>query len=135
MAAVTRGSNVRPTMPPGYEDVAAIITLAGEDLEAGDAVYLDGTDGWKLATNTEVVAGKQCGMAAQDYDQGRNDCSILLEGEMEYATGLTPGAPLWIGSVAGDLVDAAPTFAATTPAVPVAPKIWAQSETTIRFKF
>lgn len=132
MAAVTRASTARPTMPPGYEDVAAGITLAGEDLEAGDLVYLDGADGWKAATSTEALAGSQLGFAAQDFATGRNDCSILLRGEMYYGSGMTPGAPLWPGAVAGDLDDAAYELVAGTNAPPM---IHASTATDIRFAF
>ena len=139
MAAVTRIATAHPIMPPGYEDTAAIHTTAGEALEAGDLVYLDGTDGWKLATETEAVAGKQLGFAAQDYMSGEVGISILLRGEMEYGSGMTPGDPLWPGAVAGDLDDTAPDFyaAATTPAVavPLTPNIHAMSATAIRFQF
>lgn len=143
MAAVTRGASPRPSMPAGYEETAAGMdggTLAGEAVEAGDLCYLDGTDGWKLATLTEAVAGKQLSFAAQDYAIGRNDCSFLIKGELDsYAAALVPGDPLWPGTVAGDLVDAAPTFytVATTPAVvvPLQPKIWAATATRIRFAF
>lgn len=137
MAAVTRATKARPVMPPGEERTANGITLAGAALEAGDAVYLDGTNGWKLATAV-LARAHQCGFAAQDYAIGRTDCSILLQGELEYGTDLTPGAPLWIGSVAGDLVDVAVTVAyVTTPdiAVPDAPKIYAATATRIRFTF
>jgi hypothetical protein len=126
-------------MPPGYEDVASGNTLASVALEAGDLVYLDGDNGWDLATSTIAITGKQLGFAAQDYAEGRNDCSILLKGELEYGTGMTPGAPLFPGGVAGDLVDVAPTFyaAGTTPAVavPMIPQIHAATATRIRFAF
>lgn len=143
MAAVTRGDSPRPSMPAGYEETAAGMdggTLAGAAIEAGDLCYLDGTNGWKLATSTEAIAGKQLAFAAQDYDLGRNDCSFLIRGELDgYAAGMTPGAPLWPGTVAGDLVDAAPAFysVATTPAVavPLQPHIWAATATRIRFAF
>lgn len=132
MAAVTRITPARPTMPPGYEDVAAGILLAGEDLEAGDLVYLDGADGWKLATSTEAIAGTQLGFAAQDYDLGMNNCSILLRGEMYYGSGMTPGAPLFPGAVAGDLDDAAYELAVGVDAPAM---IHAATASTIRFAF
>lgn len=132
MAAVTRNTQARPSMPPGYENTAAGITLAGEAIEAGDLVYLNGTSGWELATSTEALAGKQLAFAAQDYDAGRNDCSFLIEGELEYGSGMTPGAPLYPGAVAGDLDDAAYELAVGVDAPPM---IWAQTATSIRFRF
>lgn len=124
-------------MPPGYEQTYAGITLAGAALEAGDAVYLDGTNGWKLATAT-LARDHQCGFAAQDYAIGETGISILLIGELEYGSDLTPGAPLWIGAVAGDLDDVATEVDyVTTPdiAIPDQPRIWAQTATRIRFVF
>lgn len=138
MAAVERDTQTaRPAMPPGYEIVAAGITLAGAELEAGDICYLDGTNGWKPAT---AILGRsaQCAFAAQDYAIGRNDCSMLIEGELDnYSTDMSPGAPLYLGTVAGDLDDAAATVAyVTTPdiAVPDVPRIWAATATRIRFR-
>lgn len=123
-------------MPPGYEETHHC-KLVGADVEAGDLCYLDGTNGWKLATQTEAAAGKQLAFAAQDYASGRGDGSFLTRGELAYGSGMTPGAPLFPSTVAGDLVDAAPTFysAATTPAVavPAVPRIWAIDAVSIRF--
>lgn len=143
MAAVTRSTETaRPAMPPGYEIVAAGITLAGADLEAGDICYLDGSNGWKLATAT-LGRTKQCAFAAQDYAAGRNDCSMLIEGELDnYAEGMTPGDALFLGSVAGDLDTAAATVSITETvdsdggviALPDRPRIWAATATRIRFR-
>lgn len=132
MAAVARNTTARPMMPPGYENTASGITLAGEDMEAGDIVFLDGTNGWMLATSTEAIAGSQLAFAAQDYDAGRNDASFLIEGELEYGSGMTPGAPLFPGAVAGDLDDAAYELATGVNAPPM---IWAKTATQIRFRF
>ena len=138
MSAVTRATRARPQMPPGYEKVHPI-KLAGAALEAGDLCYLDGTNGWKLATKTQEIAGTQLAFAAQDYAIGRGDCSMLTEGELSYGSGMTPGAPLFPGTVAGDLDDAAYTAyaVATTPAVAVLakPRIWAIDAVSIRFSF
>jgi hypothetical protein len=125
-------------MPPGYEYVAPPKhAVAAEDLEAGELCYLD-EDGWHLATATEAVAGSRLGFAAQDYAEGRQDCSILFQGELDGFSGMTPGAPIYPSAgTAGGLDTSAPAYyaAATTPAVsvPAAPRIWALSATSIYF--
>lgn len=145
MAAVTRSATTaRPAMPPGYEDTYNGITIVGGvALEAGDVVYLDGTNGWKAATAV-LCRAHQCGIAAQDYAATETGISILLKGEMDnYADDLTPGQPLWVGAVAGDMVDAAPVLSITETvdadggiiAVPDQAKIYAQTATRIRFSF
>jgi hypothetical protein len=127
--------------PPGYEYVgppsAANGATAAEDLEAGELCYLD-ADGWHLAIDDQAIAGTKLGFAAQDYDEGRKDCSILFQGEIDGFSGLTPGVPLFpSASTAGGLDTTVPTFygAATTPAVavPAMPRIWALSATSIYF--
>lgn len=139
MAAVERSAIAqRPAMPPGYEIVAAGIThVGGTALVAGDFCYLDGDDGWKVATADEART-EQCAFAAQDYAATEHGISMLIEGEIDnYADALVPGAPLYPGAVAGDLDDApAVTAYVTTPDIdiPDQPRIWAATATRIRFR-
>lgn len=106
MAAVTR-TKARFVTPVGYEVVhqAAVVT---EAVVAGDPLVL-GAGGWSKAPTTATEAH---GMAIQDYAAGRGDCSILIQGEMDGFTGMTPGTPLYpSATVAGGIDTTAPTGA------------------------
>jgi len=89
-------------MPVGYEVVmeASVVT---EAVVAGDLLML-GPTGWSRSPATTPAAKR--GFAAQDYRAGQKDCSIIIQGEMDGWSGLTPGAPLYPGATGG-LDDAA----------------------------
>jgi len=122
MAAVTKGTKVRPCMPVGYERVSHIRTVT-EDVEAGDLLIL-GANGWSLSDGTDPD-GKY-GFAAQDYAAGRKDCSVLGDGEMDGFTGLTAGTPLFPSTTVEGGLD-------TTAVVGFTGRIHAVSATMIEF--
>jgi hypothetical protein len=103
MATITR-VKCRPSMPVGYERVHSVKVVT-EAVVAGDLLIL-GVNGWSLSPVTTPDA--QHGFAAQDYYAGQTDCSILIDGEMDGWSGMTPGAALYPGA-AGILVDVALT--------------------------
>jgi len=121
MAAVTRNV-ARPVMPPGYEDVAGGITNVTEVVIGGDLLQL-GATGWAKGTSTGPA--RQYGFAAQGYKQGQRNCSILLTGEMDGFSGLTPGDPLYPSATAGGLD--------TTAVAGFTGRIYAVTQTRIRF--
>lgn len=98
MAAITRGTDARPSMPVGYERVSAVKTVA-EAVVKGDLLVL-GVNGWSKSTAAAPTAKR--GFAAQTYAAGRRDCSILTHGEMaQYGTGMTAGVALYPGAAGG----------------------------------
>ena len=130
MAAVTR-VKARPCTPVGYEVVEKAATLT-EDVTAGDLLTL-GASGWSKAGTSTVSAH---GIALQDGYAGQKDASVGIQGEMDGFSGMTPGTPLYpSGTTAGGLDTVAPTFAATTPAVPATPDIRAVTASRIRYRF
>jgi hypothetical protein len=129
MAAVTV-VKCRPVTPPGYE-VNDKGTLT-EDVVAGNLLSL-GSSGWSKCPTDQVEPD---GIALQDGYSGQANFPVGIHGEMDGFSGLTPGAKLYpSGSVAGDIDTTAPTYAATTPAVPAVAKIKAANTTRIRYNF
>lgn len=84
---------------------------AGEDIAAGDACYIKGSDGkvWK-ATGAAVNAAAQVrGFAAEAAKSGEA-VTLLKDISFRYGSGLTPGANYWLsGATAGAIADAAST--------------------------
>jgi hypothetical protein len=89
MAIATR-VKARPSFPVGEGRV--VRGTVTEDVTAGE-LLIRGANGWSRSTAADP-ANKR-GFAAQDYKAGDAHCSILLQGQMEGWTGLTPGAPLY----------------------------------------
>lgn len=83
--------------------------LAGEAIEAGDAIYI-ASDGTLMRSNGTSANAAAVGgwIAAGDASTGE-----ALTGyknvAFHYGSGLTPGTPLYVGATAGRLADAAST--------------------------
>jgi hypothetical protein len=95
--------------------------LAGEDVLAGDWVYMKSDGKWWKATGAAATApAKGKGMVALDA-KANEACTVLGAGwRWNYGTGLTPGAQYFIsGAVAGGLADAASTGGTTSVAFAV----------------
>lgn len=85
--------------------------VCGEDVAAGDWVYMKSDGKWWKATGAAATApAKAKGMVALDQKAGEA-CTVLGAGwRWQYAAGLTPGAQYFLsGTVAGGLADAAST--------------------------
>jgi len=85
--------------------------VAGEDVLAGDLVYMKSDGKWWKATGAAAnAAAKAKGMVGLDQKAGEA-VTVLRPGcRWNYGTGLTPGAQYFLsGTVAGGLADAAST--------------------------
>jgi hypothetical protein len=85
---------------------------AGEALDAFAPCYIKQSDGliyMSNATNADEAAGLD-GFTARAYAVGDSNVTLFGRGlKMRYATGMTPGAMLYIGATAGRLNDAVTT--------------------------
>lgn len=80
--------------------------LAGETLAPGDAVYLDGTNGWKKGDG-DAVASAQCrgivtsdGFGSTSFASGAN-VDIVRHGPVLGYSGMTPGGSVFVSNTAG----------------------------------
>jgi hypothetical protein len=115
MAELTRGTGISPaTYQPPYNAQRAS-HIAGEALTAGDMVYLK-SDGkvWKATGAAANAAALAIGMVLKDYPVGDEGVTVWKDITVNYGTGYTPGARLYVsGTVAGGLADAASTGGTT----------------------
>ena len=116
MAAIAKaGIPSLSTLTPGNEHKFSGL-YAGEAIGAGDACYINSTDG-KLYRSSGVAANAAAvvdGYAAQNYLAG--DAMTIFWGvNFAYGAGLTPGTSLYLsGTVPGGL-DTAPSTGGTVP--------------------
>lgn len=81
---------------------------AGASLNAGDAVYLDGSNGWKKADGDDVAQAQARGIVVANgngqtaYVQGER-VDIVVFGPVEGFSGMTPGAVGYVSTTAGAL--------------------------------
>lgn len=114
MALVTRLSNVTvDTISAAHaaQIPASLGLVAGEALDGGAPCYIKASDGKVYMSNGTAAneAAEVDGFTGKSYASGE---PVTLWGRgviFEYATGLTPGAPLYIGTTAGRLDTAATT--------------------------
>jgi len=121
MAVVTRTkANVRP-----LEGAVIRRGTAGATIEAGEVVYLDGTNGWKPAdANVSAAATLARGIAVAPADIVSGDVfDICMWGPVEGYTGMTPGATHWVSDTEGE-VDTADSVAGSDKRVG-----WAETAT------
>lgn len=87
---------------------------AGEDIEAGDLCYIK-SDGkvWRSNGTAANAAAKVDGIAPIAATAGEA-VSVYRNVEMNYGSGLTPGARLYAGATAGR-IDGATTTGGTAP--------------------
>lgn len=87
--------------------------IAGEALAAGDACYIKSDGKVWLANGTSANAAAQvAGFAAKGYAVGQG-VTIYHNVNINYGSGLTPGALYYLGTTAGTLETAATTGGAT----------------------
>lgn len=102
------------TLQPGYEHQLNNI-VAGEDLVAGDMVYIK-SDGkaWKANGTADTAPAYYDGIVLQAATAG-DGVSVHRGIVVHYGSGMTPGARYYISATAGRL-DSAPTTGGTVPA-------------------
>jgi hypothetical protein len=111
MAEISKSGNpsLASTLPPSNCRITGL--LAGENVAAGDACYIKASDGraWRSTGAAVAAAAKVRGFAAEAAKAGQ-PVTLLLNVNMNYGAGLTPGADYFLsGTVAGGLADAAST--------------------------
>lgn len=91
--------------------------VAGEALARYDACYISAADG-KVYKSTSAAANDAVnvyGYAADDYETGRADVTLVWDVHVPYGTAMTPGKRLYLdagtGAAAGKLNDATQTNA------------------------
>lgn len=110
MAAVTKANvSLCTTLPGDPERLPPL--LVGEDIAIGDACYIK-SDGkiWRsigTAVNAAAVVDGYAPVSAKVAQ--RQPMSLYSDVTFNYATGLTPGAPFYLGTTAGGLDTAATT--------------------------
>jgi hypothetical protein len=107
MAAVTRGDRCKPVIVPGYEVID--VGVCAEAWETGDQL-VNSAAGWVLAPD-DAVEGH--GMAMKPAFVGQRGCDILMQGEMDGFSGLTPGDPLYPSATVPGGLDTTPVVGAT----------------------
>lgn len=110
MAEVSKvGTPSLSSLTPGQDKTLAGNLYAGEALGAGDACRINAADG-RVYRASGAAAGanaKVRGYAPQQYNVGE-PVTLVFDVNFRYASGLTPGADLFLsGTVAGGLADAA----------------------------
>lgn len=96
--------------------------LAGEALFKGAIVYVASDNTVMLANGTAAnAAAKAKGIVARDVAVGEPVTFFGAGTRMKYASGMTPGATLYVGATAGRLDTAATTGDATGVAYVVTP--------------
>lgn len=117
MAAVTKagtgGYSPATAAPPASCRLGPF--YAGEDLDAGTPCYIK-NDGkvWKSSGAAANAAAAVHGWTVEPVKAGRQPVSLYFDIDIEYGSGLTPGAPLYLGATAGTL-DTAPTTGGLAP--------------------
>lgn len=116
MAAVAKsGTPSLATLDPGSECFVGSNLVAGEDVAAGDACYIKGSDGlvWRSVGTAANEASKVHGYAAKVAKSGRA-ITLMADVVFHYGSGLTPGASYYLDTAAGGLNTVA-TTGGTTP--------------------
>lgn len=106
--------------------------VAGEDVAAGDLVYVDATTFLVMRTAAVAVAGptaRAWGITGTDIHYNGQPCTFFTEARLHYGTALVPGTRLYTSATTpGGLADVAP-FAGATPCAVVIDdtRIWFRS--------
>lgn len=107
MADITRTkADVRPM--PGANVIRG---TAGGTIQAGEAVYLDGTNGWKVADGDAGSSAELArGVAVAPEDIASGDVfDICVHGRVTGYSGMTPGALHYVSDTAGEIATTAGT--------------------------
>lgn len=106
--------------------------VAGGALVPGEAVYLDGANGWKKADADDVAQAQARGVVISDgvgsvaFVTGQT-VDIVVYGPVTGYAAMTPGAVEHVSTTAGAIVEAKPATAGDFPFVIG----WAESATTL----
>lgn len=132
-------TKVRPKFvsPKGYEEI--VRGIATVDLGVADPVVIDASvtpdARYDCAIKKAASEAFFHGVVAKDAKAGQV-VEVILQGEMDGFSGMTPGAPIY--AEAGALGTTAPVYytSATTPVVnvPAPPQVFAISATRIRIR-
>lgn len=87
---------------------------AGEDIAAGDVVYIASTGRVLRSNGTSANAAAKCDGIAVAAAKSGEAVDVYRYVEMNYGSGLTPGTRLYVGATAGRL-DTAATTGGTAP--------------------
>lgn len=116
MAAVSKnGTPSLATMTPSPNCWVGSNLVAGEDIGAWDACYIKGADGkvWRSNGTAATEPSKVHGFAPKVAKAGAA-VSLLTDVDVNYGSGLTPGASYYLMTTAGALSTIA-TTGGTTP--------------------
>lgn len=117
MADITvTAANVRPLN-------GAIIRRgeAGGSGNVGDAVYLDGANGWKLADADAEASSQARGIVVAQGSEGvttfadGDKIDIVVHGPVEGGASMTPGGAIFVSTTAGSLDQTAPAASGDYP--------------------
>lgn len=99
MADVTRTKvNTRPLT--GFSSRKG---LAGGTLEGGEAVYLDGANGWKPADADAAASANAKGVVVQKDVVSGGGFDIVTRGPMPGYSGMTPGVDYFVSTSPGEI--------------------------------
>lgn len=95
---------------------------AGGSGSCGDAVYLDGANGWKQA-DADALASAQAraivvavnGQPGATTFASGDRLDLVVYGPVAYGSGMTPGARVYVSTTAGALDQTAPAGAGDYP--------------------
>jgi hypothetical protein len=95
-------------LPPASQKISGL--LAGEAIAAGDACYIKASDGkvWRSTGTAANAAAQVRGFAFQAASSGAA-VTLVFDVNINYGSGLTPGAAVYLSATAGALADAATT--------------------------
>ena len=111
MAAITKSVDVSMDAASGMYCSTISGKLAGEAIAKGDACYIKGSDG-KIYKSINTAANEAAGVHGLAFAGAAINEAVTLYSAgsiWEYSTGLTPGAAVYLGAVAGGLDTAAGT--------------------------
>lgn len=109
MAAITKSVDVSMDPVSGMYVSTISGLIAGEAIAKGDACYIKGADG-KVYRSIGTAANEAAGVMGLAFAAAPAGEAVTLYGAgaiWEYSTGMTPGIPVFLGLVAGQLDTAA----------------------------
>jgi hypothetical protein len=109
MALISKSGT--PSLASPYPNAGDLIRglLAGEAIAAGDVCYINSNGSVMRSNGTSAnAAAVGFGIAAGDAPSGEA-VTLYRNVSMHYGSGLTPGAPYYVGATAGRLDNAATT--------------------------
>lgn len=110
MATLTKAGFSLSTFKPEGQAYLGSGFVAGEAITAGDICYIK-SDGkvWKSNGTSANAAARADGIAMETAAANTSGVTLMRGIDVQYATGLTPGARYYVSATAGALDDAATT--------------------------